>query len=110
MDRNELLAQLRALQIAKVEINYDGQGDEGYINDIDVHDINNITLDQKNEPIKTLVKQLDGFGYDLLEQHHPGWEINEGAFGTITIDVVAGKISSNYNERYESSTESNEEW
>lgn len=107
MEKNDLLEHLRALQISSIEINYDGQGDEGYINDINLYDLGNINVTDHN---KNMAEQLDKLGYDLLEEHHPGWEINEGAFGTITINVLTGKISNNYNERYEASTESNEEW
>ena len=31
---------------------------------------------------------IENWCYDLLEQHFPGWEINEGSDGTIAIDVV----------------------
>jgi hypothetical protein len=47
-------------------------------------------------PIREAVEQLV---YDLLEETHAGWEINDGAFGDFTFDVAERTITLNYNQR-----------
>jgi len=37
---------------------------------------------------ETLNGALESLGYLALERHHPGWEINDGASGSLTIDVA----------------------
>jgi hypothetical protein len=37
-----------------------------------------------------------------LEQEHPGWEINDGGRGTITVDVPARKVTIDHHPRWSS--------
>ena len=43
---------------------------------------------------------VESFGYEVLEGIHDGWEINDGAFGTLTIDVTARTASLEHNSRF----------
>lgn len=47
-----------------------------------------------------LRKAIEQHAYDLLEEHHGGWEINDGANGTMTIHVVDGTIHWEHNELF----------
>ena len=40
-----------------------------------------------------LSEALETVAYDALEVHHPGWEINEGAYGLFRIEVEEGTMA-----------------
>lgn len=42
---------------------------------------------------------IDGICYDALGRAHPGWEINEGSYGTFTFDVKKRRANLNFHER-----------
>jgi hypothetical protein len=86
MDLQDLLQDLLHVGYTNVRIAYYGSSDEGSIGEItaEVGDVEAVIPDD-------LTNQLENWAYEVLESHHPGWEINEGSEGDITIDVVAGK-------------------
>ena len=109
---------LAAAGIETVTVLFDGYGDSGQIERIDVEpregtimlpsdrieiartiwespEIERQTL-TVHEAVETLV-------YDFLSQVHSGWEINDGAYGAFTFDVAERTIKLDYNERYTSS-------
>jgi hypothetical protein len=113
-----LFDSLAAAGIETVTVIFDGYGDSGQIERIDVEpgqgtillpsdrieiartawenpEIERQTLTVR-EAIETLV-------YDFLIQVHSGWEINDGAYGEFTFDVAERTIKLDYNERYTSS-------
>jgi len=113
-----LFDSLAAAGIETVTVLFDGYGDSGQIERIDVEpgegtvllppdrieiartiwespEIERQTLTVR-EAIETLV-------YDFLRQVHSGWEINDGAYGEFTFDVAERTIKLDYNERYTSS-------
>lgn len=69
---------LNDLGVTSVTVKYDGYGDSG--------DIEEVGLDQNAEEIDISTDLLNAF-YDRLESAYGGWENNEGAYGTITIDT-----------------------
>ena len=96
--------------VQSVLITYDGQGDDGGITDVrafrapaeGVEPPDDVMWDEELLPrgpgeAVTLSAEseldLDGaareLAWDLLYAERPGWEINEGSFGTLT--VVAGQ-------------------
>ena len=98
-----ILDALREANIASVELNYDGMGDSGcleaatyYSNDnkpvdcsdakvaIETFEIGSTMIMRKSMPLS---EALETVAYDALEVHHPGWEINEGAYGLFRIEV-----------------------
>jgi hypothetical protein len=133
--RRKLAAELRAatkaklcdaLQssgIARVTVIFDGQSDSGQIEDI-------AAFDPADKPIRLPLRQLivetakrDGSGadtatvplkdvienlcYELLQEHHDGWEINEGSFGEFEFDIPNRSVALTFNGRitdFETST------
>ncbi len=97
-------ALLRLLRRAKVDeaiIEYDGEGDDGQIDSVTLLDAMGTCLPDK--PLSARAQQtfsdlhlfkdtlhgaLEAFAWELLAIHHSGFENNEGAYGTIKIDVA----------------------
>ena len=95
--------------IATVELAYDGMCDSGCIEAPICFDAENNVLEcpalaleieefapglpQLTRTSKPLAEALEAVVYDALEVHHPGWEINEGAFGTFRIDVATSTMT-----------------
>jgi len=114
-----LYAKLKSLGIASVQIAYDGSGDSGCIESIQCRGPNNteVTLPDTSVGIRVIETKrnpetgtyqtapvtrtvsareaLESWCYDLLEEHFPGWEIDDGASGTITLNVAqrTGQLS-----------------
>lgn len=118
VNKTILFDVLAAAEIETIAVIFDGYGDSGQIERIDVEpgegtnllpsgqieiartafgspEIQRQTLTVR-EAIETLV-------YDFLRQTHDGWEINDGAYGEFTFDVAERTIKLDYNERYTSS-------
>ena len=104
-----ILDALKEADIASVELNYDGMGDSGcleaasfYSKDnkptqtpecsvaIEVFEFGATLIERKSMPISDA---LETIAYDALEVHHPGWEINEGAYGILRIEVEEGTMT-----------------
>jgi hypothetical protein len=111
-----LFDALAAAGIARVTVDFDGEGDSGQIEDI-------AALDPAGKPIKLPPDQLtvetakfDGTGadtatrplrdvienlcYELLEEHHDGWEINDGSFGAFEFDIPHRSVTLTFNGRF----------
>ena len=131
-DRNKaiVLGVLKALQIREVEVDFDGSGDSGQINDVlyvrgvgkkdgeSNEELDNTEIEGaevvhstewdggKEEWVKmkqaTLRDLIEELCYDLLEANHGGWEINEGSFGKFRLVVKDDKIDLTFHERIES--------
>ena len=100
--------------IEKVSIEFDGAGDSGQIEDVLAWNAAGDTIplpaDRKlhlpssqpdNPPVEmTLQEAVETLAYDFLEETHPGWEINDGAFGTFVFDVTDRAITLDYRERF----------
>ena len=124
---------LREAGIDRIRMAFDGSGDEGWVNPDDIladpaaswltmapQAIEDLIREPARELLESLgVRTWDGkarhltcadvaaeAGYALLEAKHPGWEINEGAFGEIQITVSTWTARLEFNQRsatYESS-------
>jgi len=69
--------------VRSITVEFDGYGDSGQITNIDVLP-DSISLDEK------VRDELQ----DRLLDHLPGgWEINEGGFGSFTVDVQSGEVA-----------------
>ena len=114
-------------KITSIVVEFDGCGDSGQITSIDYYDHRNKDqgepqmkvkgsfVDKHHEwddkqkkfvevgggegSVRAIVEQVC---YDKLSARHPGWEINEGSYGTFTFDTVNRKIELEFNERVES--------
>lgn len=95
--RAELLAQLRAIGISEVTAEYEGYGDSGNVEDITVQP-NGIGI------AGVLSTKLEDFAWSFAYEHHPGFENNEGGYGTLTWDVSADSITLDHADRYVEST------
>lgn len=94
-----LFGHLAAAGVRSVTITYDGSGDDGQVSDIeartpdgdvvDLTALRGLSLDAYGQltTAPTLYASLESFAWDLIETHHEGFEINDGGFGTITMDV-----------------------
>jgi len=63
----------------KIRVDFSGSGDSGYIDDVGLI---NDTDDKHYEFTAVWENKL----YNILEQNHGGWEINEGSEGTFIIN------------------------
>lgn len=100
-----------------LEVSYDGVGDSGEFYYSDSHDkfkswcsVNDIEyLGWPSYRNKDLDKEKKFYMLEALGKIPPGgWEINEGAWGTITLDFDSGKIHHEHNQRVEESIYSEE--
>ena len=99
-----------------VVANFDGYGDSGQVERIDVHAGEaeaKLPEDQIEfvEPVfgdpekverstHTLSDAIEILLYAFLEQTHSGWENDSGAYGDVTFDVGNRTITLDYNERH----------
>jgi len=121
------IAFMRKHKVATVNVEFDGNGDDGQITGTYAMDDKGEDLDSSvlklpvgkikflrsyglvdgkmvpNYDIKegTAEDLLEEVAYSMLEKTHGGWEINEGSYGTFTFDFVNGNIELEYNERVE---------
>lgn len=111
----ELCGVLGPLGIASITIAYDGYGDEGQIESIDLRDSTNgqqpmpdgdcrsWNVPWKGDPTEltgTIASALEDFGYEMLALHHAGWENGEGAYGELVVDVPARHAEMQHSTRY----------
>lgn len=79
----------------KYQVTFNGSGDSGYIDD-------NMSSLERSEADK-IPSGLEDELYDFLGARHPGWENNEGSFGSFIIDLNKNSIELYYTENYEES-------
>ena len=100
--RNELLPQLRGLGITEVTAEYEGYGDSGNIEDVTVQPVGIALPDD-------LSTKLGDFAWSVAYHQHPGFENNEGGYGTLTWDVTADSIALDHADRYVECSHSRDE-
>jgi len=113
-----LFDSLAAAGIETVTVLFDGYGDSGQIERIDVEagegtgllpsdqiEIARTIWESPEIERQTLTvrEAIEALVYDFLRQTHSGWEIDDGAYGVFTFDVAERTIKLDYNERYTSS-------
>ena len=124
-NKRVLFDVLSAHGITAVIVQFDGCGDSGQIEDIEVQgqdrpgelpsdsiEIADVSWDDLEVRPKTLSirETIDYLVYDLLRETHCGWENNDGAYGTFTFDVGKRSILLEYNERHMESDYSEHEF
>jgi hypothetical protein len=83
-------AVLERLGVQSVDVDYDGSGDEGFIQGVSYHPM----------PPAGIPEGLQGLLEDVALRGLPdGWEINEGSYGTLRIDVRSRKAASHHHWR-----------
>lgn len=118
VNKASLFAALVAAGITRVTVRFDGSGDSGQIEDIEVlageeaialptTTVEIAMLDYHQEVPEILSQPLrdaiETLSYAFLQETHAGWENNEGGYGDFLFDVAAGTITLDYNERIETS-------
>lgn len=90
--KKKLLRELARSNISQVVVEYDGAGDSGQIDDVFTE-----PDDAGNQEI---TNQIEKFAYDVLECYWPGWEINDGSSGRLTISVEDQQVVLDHGVRY----------
>jgi hypothetical protein len=109
---------LAAAGIETITVIFDGYGDSGQIERMDVEPGQGTTLlpsdrieiartiwesPETERQTLTVREAVETLVYDFLRQAHDGWENSDGAYGEFTFDVAERTIKLDYNERYTSS-------
>lgn len=118
LNKTALFQALSAAGVTLVIVSFDGYGDSGQIENVEVKagdtvvampectiEIAEAVWDQA-EPNRTTIsiaEVIERLVYDLLTDTHCGWENNDGAYGDFTFDVAERTITLDYNERYTAS-------
>ena len=92
-ERAALLALLRGQGVAEVAAQYDGYGDSGNVEDIQMTPAAP-ALDAGVE------ERLRDFLWSMAYALHPGFENNDGADGEITWDLASDKMTIDHRERF----------
>lgn len=115
LNKAKLLNTLALSGVTHVVVTFDGYGDSGQIENVEVRagdtDIAmpSATIEiakaiwGQTEPERSsvsLAMAVETLAYGVLEKTHCGWEINDGAYGDIIFDVAAHTVMLDYNERY----------
>jgi Family of unknown function (DUF6878) len=118
INKTALFDALAAAGVTHVVVSFDGYGDSGQIENVEVKAGNTVVAMPeasveiaeavwgKPKPDRTAVSIADVIErlvYDFLTDTHCGWENNDGAYGDFTFDVAARAITLDYNERYTAS-------
>ncbi len=96
--------------IKEVIVYFDGEGDSGQINEIQIDgqynphfsdepSIRFVKQNEKEPQQITLREALDEMTYDALQYFEGGWDIGSGSFGEITIDTSEKTILVEFNQR-----------
>jgi hypothetical protein len=114
-NRTALFDALTTAGVTRVVVSFDGYGDSGQIENIEVKTGDaTVAMPETEievacaewgqaEPVHSLVSvanAIEALAYDLLGQAYCGWEDNEGAYGEFTFDVAARSITLDYNQRF----------
>tara|TARA_R110002051_G_scaffold15280_1_gene48013 strand:+ start:385 stop:768 length:384 start_codon:yes stop_codon:yes gene_type:complete len=100
--RAALLSELRALGVTRIEVQYEGYGDSGNVEDVLVSP-DTITLTEE------MRRRVEDFGWDFAYALSPGFENNEGGYGELTWALATDKIDVSHSNRYiETSTTEHE--
>ena len=122
-EKEALLPELRKRGIVSITIEYDGSGDSGSVESVEAFNekgdsvpltdkvktfVKHSTFDKKTETWGSVDVELELTLDDAIEQiasgmingYFPGWENNDGAYGTVTFNVGEGSLELDHNARY----------
>ena len=91
--RAALLTELRALNVTSIEVQYEGYGDSGNVEDVVVTP-DAITLTEE------MRRRVEDFGWDFAYALSPGFENNEGGYGELTWVLATDNIDVSHSNRY----------
>ena len=116
LNKNAVFDALAAAGIATVNVTFDGEGDEGQIDNIMADGSPNIPQVQielqqtaggtgkLDSTQSTLRHAIETLCYDYLSQEQGGWENNDGAYGEFIFNVTQRSIELEFNARFSDST------
>lgn len=106
-----LFTHLKLLNVNSFEIEFDGSGDDGQIDQIYFYDANNETINIPRDTISwvyseygdtkpheqqvTLQKAVEDLGYEMLNESGHDWYNNDGGYGRINI-LIEGQDGKPY--------------
>jgi hypothetical protein len=102
----EILPALVACGVANVELAYSGCGDSGAIDGVQYRDAAGLRVVRDNIP-QGIREKLETCAYAFLP---PGFEINDGGQGTMTIDLPTRKITLRHEQNELVARQSTREW
>ena len=118
LNKSALLNALALAGVTRVVVSFDGYGDSGQIENVEVQagddqvampgaaiEFYEAIWDQA-EPRRSsagIAAVVESLAYDVLQKTHCGWENSDGAYGDVIFDVADGVITLDYNERYTAS-------
>lgn len=91
--RAALLSELRALGVTSIEVQYEGYGDSGNVEDVVVMPDTIILTEE-------LRRRVEDFGWDFAYALSPGFENNEGGYGELNWAIEADKIAVSHSNRF----------
>ena len=106
--KNAVFDALTALGIHSVGVAFDGYGDSGQIKGIEAFDgaRNPVPLPD-NQAVRlpegeaTMLREaIETLAYACLEEAQPGWEIDDGAYGTFVFTIPDRSITLEHNARF----------
>ncbi len=112
-----ILARAKHHHVSRIEVTYNGEGDEGQIENINGYrpqlngelvDDNETQLlvdltvmkDPDDGQAPALADLVDDFMWEVIGVEHDGFENNDGGSGTLVIDVDAGTAKLTRNDNY----------
>ena len=115
LNKGRLFDTLTDVAVTRVELAFDGYGDEGQIESVNAFTVDGpielpdieVTLatlgwrdTEPNDTAMSLSGAIEHLAYDLLATTHAGWENNDGAYGTFTFSTGDRTITLEHNERF----------
>ena len=102
--RHHLLEELRKLKAGELTSYYNAYSDSGNVEKISVVRVSKDAYGNKlKEPVillRDLETILENFIWSFAYAKSPGFEINEGGFGTLTWDLETDTITLEHSNRY----------
>ena len=91
--RAALLTELRGLGVTGLDVQYEGYGDSGNVEEVVVTP-DTITLPEE------LRRRVEDFGWDFAYALSPGFANNEGGYGELTWALETDKIDVSHSNRF----------
>jgi hypothetical protein len=114
-NKGAVFEALAAGNITRVQVEFDGEGDQGQIESViafrgeERSELPKTTVPVQNvswgnaESVtteSTLESAIETLCYDYLEESHGGWENNDGGYGEFHLDVAKRTVELEFNGRF----------